>query len=161
MARVLGTGGAARAIIKGLADEKLVIVLAGRDPYKARALLDELDPKGEPPAIEIAHFADATDFAFDDREQCLDLVVNASSLGMTGHPALNFHLSHAPPGAIFYDIVTSPLDTAFLKAARTAGFRTIDGLSMLIGQADHAFRRFFDVVPPRDADTELRAVLGA
>jgi len=161
MARVLGTGGAARAIIKGLADEKLVIVLAGRDPDKARALLDELDPKGEHHAIDIAHFVDATDFAFDDREQCLDLVVNASSLGMTGHPALTFHLSHAPPGSIFYDIVTSPLDTAFLKAARTAGFRTIDGLSMLIGQADHAFRRFFDVVPPREADADLRAVLGA
>jgi shikimate dehydrogenase len=32
---------------------------------------------------------------------------------------------------------------------------------MLIGQADHAFRRFFDVVPPREADADLRAVLGA
>lgn len=161
MARVLGTGGAARAIIKGLANEKLVIVLAGRNLDKARALLDELDPKGEHHAVDIAHFAGPTDFAFDDREQCLDLVVNASSLGMNGQPPLTFGLSHAPPGSIFYDIVTSPLDTAFLKAARTAGFPTIDGLSMLIGQADHAFRLFFGALPPRDADAELRAVLGA
>jgi len=67
MARVLGTGGAARAIVKGLVSEKLVIVLAGRDPAKARALLDELDPGGEHHAASIAHFADPTDFAFDDR----------------------------------------------------------------------------------------------
>jgi len=160
MARVLGTGGAARAIVKGLADEKLVIVLAGRNPAKAQVLLDELDPAGEHHAVDIAHFASATDFAFDDRERCLDLIVNASSLGMTGQPPLAFDLSHAPPGAIFYDIVTSPLDTAFLKAARAAGFRTVDGLSMLIGQADYAFRRFFGALPPRDADAALRAELG-
>lgn len=161
MARVLGTGGAARAIIKGLADEKLVIVLAGRNPEKARALLDELDPAGEHHTVDLAHFADPTDFAFDDREGCLDLIVNASSLGMTGQPPLLFDLSHAPPGSIVYDIVTSPFDTPLLQAARAAGFRTIDGLSMLIGQADHAFRRFFGALPPRDRDAELRKVLGA
>jgi shikimate dehydrogenase len=161
MARVIGTGGAARAIVKGLADEKLVIVLAGRNPEKARGLLNELDPTGEHHAVDIAHFAACTDFAFDDREGCLDLVVNASSLGMTGQPPLVFDMSHAPPGSIFYDIVTSPLDTPFLQAARAAGFRTIDGLTMLIGQADHAFRRFFGAIPPRDADQELRKVLGA
>lgn len=161
MARVIGTGGAARAIVKGLADEKLVIVLAGRSPDKARALLDELDPAGEHHVVDIAHFADTTDFAFDDREGCLDLVVNATSLGMTGHPPLAFDMSHAPPGSIFYDIVTSPLETPFLKAARDAGFATIDGLSMLIGQADHAFRRFFGAIPPRDRDPDLRKVLGA
>ena len=161
MARVLGTGGAARAIVKGLANEKLVIVLAGRDPAKARALLDELDPAGEHHAASITHFAHPTDFVFGDRETCLDLVVNASLLGMTGQPPLTFDLSHAPPGSIFYDIVTSPLDTAFLQSARAAGFRTVDGLSMLIGQADHAFRRFFGALPPRDLDAALRAVLGA
>lgn len=161
MARILGTGGAARAIIKGLADEGLVIVLAGRNPEKARPLLDELAPAGEHHAADLAHFADPTDFAFDDREGCLDLIVNASSLGMTGQPPLAFDMSHAPPGSIVYDIVTSPLDTVFLQSARAAGFRTIDGLSMLIGQADHAFRRFFGAVPPRDRDDELRKVLGA
>lgn len=157
MARVLGTGGAARAIVAALAGENMVIVLAGRDPAKARALLDELDPGGEHHVAPLDHFATATDFAFDDRAGCLDLVVNASSLGMTGQPPLAFDLTHAPPGSVFYDIVTSPLDTEFLKSARSAGFDTVDGLSMLIGQADHAFRKFFGAVPPRGpADDELR-----
>jgi shikimate dehydrogenase len=160
MARVLGTGGAARAVVTALAQTGVVLVLAGRDPGKARALLDELDPGGEHHAVDLAHFATPTDFVFDDREGIFDLVVNATSLGMTGHAPLAFDLSHAPPGAVFYDIVTSPLETPLLRHARDAGFATIDGLAMLIGQADHAFRRFFGAQPPRaDNDAALRARL--
>jgi shikimate dehydrogenase len=156
MARVIGTGGAARAVIAGLAGHGFVLVVAGRDPAKARALLGELDPGGEHHAVDLAHFADPTDFAFDDREGCCDLVVNASLLGMTGQPPLAFDWSHAPPGSVAYDIVTSPLETRFLSEARAAGFRTIDGLEMLIGQADHAFSRFFGQRPPRTRDADLR-----
>ena len=159
MARILGTGGAARAIITALAGHGFTLVVAGRDPAKARALLDELAPKGEHHAIDLAHFADPTDFPFDDREGCLDLVVNASSLGMAGQPPLPLDWSHAPPGAIAYDIVTAPLDTPFLQAAREKGHRTIDGLSMLIGQAAVAFEHFFGEAPPREHDAELRAIL--
>ena len=160
MARVLGTGGAARAIVAALAEEGIVVVLAGRNPAKARALLDEIDPEGEHHAVDLAHFAAPIDFAFDDRAGCFDLIVNASPLGMAGQPPLKFDFSHAPPGSVVYDIVTHPLDTDFLKAARAAGFRTIDGLSMLIGQAAVAFEKFFGVAPPRDdGDAELRRIL--
>ena len=162
MARVLGTGGAARAIVAALAQEHVVIVLAGRSPEKARALLDELDPEGEHHVAPLSHFAAPTDFAFDDRVGCFDLVVNASPLGMVGQPPLDFDLSHVPPGSVVYDIVTHPLDTPLLQAARAGGFRTVDGLSMLIGQAAEAFERFFYAAPPRDdGDAELRSLLGA
>ena len=162
MARILGTGGAARAIVAALAGEGFVLVLAGRDPAKARALLDTLDPAGEHHAVDLAHFADATDFAFDDRAHCLDLIVNASPLGMAGQPPLVFDLSHAPPSSVVYDIVTHPPVTPLLGAARAAGFRTIDGLSMLIGQAAVAFEHFFGQPPPRgDGDAALRALFGA
>jgi shikimate dehydrogenase len=156
MARILGTGGAARAIVSALHGEGFTLVLAGRDPAKARALLDELAPEGEHHAVHIDHFAQPTDFAFDDRAQCLDLVVNASPLGMRGQPPLAFDWSHAPPGAIAYDIVTDPVDTDFLKGAREAGHVTIDGLAMLIGQAATAFEKFFGIAPPREHDGELR-----
>ncbi len=160
MARIIGTGGAARAIITALAGHGFTLVVAGRDPAKARALLDELAPKGEHHAIDLAHFADPTDFAFDDREDCLDLIINASSLGMQGQPPLAFDWSHAPPGSIAYDVVTAPCDTAFLQGARAKGHRTIDGLSMLIGQAAAAFERFFGQPAPREHDPGLRELLG-
>ena len=159
MARIIGTGGAARAIITALAGHGFTLVVAGRDPCKARALLDELAPKGEHHAIALSHFAAPTDFAFDDREGCLDLVINASSLGMQGQPPLAFDWSHAPPGSIAYDIVTAPLNTAFLHGAHLKGHRTIDGLSMLIGQAAAAFERFFGQPAPRQHDAELRMIL--
>ena len=162
MARVLGTGGAGRAIVAALANEGFVIVLAGRDPAKAQALLDELDPGGEHHATDLAHFADPTDFAFDDRAGCLDLIVNASPLGMAGQPPLSFDFSHVPPDSVVYDIVTHPADTPLLQAARAAGLRTVDGLAMLIGQAAAAFEMFFGRPPPReDGDRELRARLAA
>ncbi|BBC71459.1 shikimate dehydrogenase [Altererythrobacter sp. B11] len=160
MARILGTGGAARAIVAALADQNMVLVLAGRDPAKARALLDELAPGGEHHAIDIAHFAAPGDFAFDDREGCFDLVVNASPLGMAGQPPLLFDMGHVPPGSIVYDIVTHPHDTPLLLSARAAGFATLDGLNMLIGQAAEAFEKFFGASPPRaDGDEELRHLL--
>ncbi len=161
MARVLGTGGAARAIVQALAGEGFTIVLAGRDPAKASAILDQLAPTGEHHAVDLAHFAEPTGFAFDDRDGCLDLVVNASPLGMRGQPPLVFEWSHAPPGAIAYDIVADPVDTPFLRDARAAGFRTIDGFAMLIGQAALAFELFFGTPPPREYDVQLRRLLAA
>ena len=155
MARVLGTGGAARAIVAGLAKEGFTLVLAGRNPEKASGILEEL-AEGEHHVAPLSHFADPTDFAFDDREGCCDLVVNASPLGMRGQSPLAFDWSHAPPGSIAYDIVTDPVETDFLKAAREAGFETIDGLSMLIGQAAAAFSHFFREEAPREHDDELR-----
>lgn len=161
MARVLGTGGAARAIVFALAQYGVTIVLAGRDPAKARAILDEFGPESDDHAVALDHFASPTDFDFDDRGGCFDLVVNASPLGMRGQPPLAFDWSHAPPGSIVYDIVTDPVDTDFLKGARAAGFATIDGLAMLIGQAAVAFEKLFAVPAPRNHDAELRALLTA
>jgi len=126
MARILGTGGAARAIVTALYEEGFTLVLAGRDPAKARAMLDELAPNGDHHAVALDHFATPTDFAFDEREGCLDVIINASPLGMLG------------------------------KGARAAGFQTLDGYHMLIGQAAAAFEKFFGVPAPREHDAELR-----
>ena len=82
-----------------------------------------------------------------------------SPLGMAGQPPLAFDLSHAPPGSVIYDIVTHPLDTPLLQAARAAGLPTVDGLSMLIGQAAVAFEKFFARPAPRANDADLRALL--
>ena len=142
-----------------MADKGFTIVLAGRNPDKARAILDELAIQGDHHAVELSLFAQKTDFAFDDREGCFDLVVNASPLGMRGQAELAFDWTHAPPGAIAYDIVTDPLETEFLANARAAGHDTLDGLNMLIGQAAIAFEQFFGEAPPRQGDAELREML--
>ncbi len=161
MARIIGAGGAARAIAAGLSDEGCVLVIAARDTQKAAHLLDDVASGTDHHVAPLAHFARPTDFGFDDRAGCIDIVVNASPLGMRGKDRLAFDLSHAPPGSIFYDIVTDPLDTQFLQRAGAAGFRTIDGLSMLIGQAAAAFALFFGQPAPRNHDPHLRRLLTA
>lgn len=161
MARIMGAGGAARAIVMALADARFTIVLAARDPAKARLLLDELAPGPDNHAVDLMHFAPETDFAFDDRAGLLDLVINASPLGMAGQPPLSLDFSHVPPGSIIYDIVTHPLDTPLLCEARRRGFAAIDGLAMLIGQAAAAFAKFYGQPAPRQHDAQLRALLTA
>jgi shikimate dehydrogenase len=91
------------------------------------------------------------------------LIVNATPLGMAHAgpmpAALLAALPLAAADAIVLDMVYEPLDTPLLQAARAAGLRTVDGLTMLIGQARRAFRLFFGAEPPAEHDSELRHLL--
>jgi shikimate dehydrogenase len=157
MARILGAGGAARAIAHALAERGFTLVIAARDVAQAEALLAGI--RGDHYAAPMSRFASATDFPFDDRQGLLDLVVNATPLGMDGSPSLPLDWSHVPPDSIICDIVYSPLETPLLAEARARGHETIDGLHMLIGQAAVAFQLLFGHRAPRHYDVELRAML--
>lgn len=161
-ARIFGTGGAARAIARALWDEQFTLIVIGRDLAKAQALAAVFSPR-DVHAAALDRFAQPAPFDWGDTDGRLDLVVNATSLGMVGHKPLPLDFSHVPPGAFVYDAVYAPLETPLLAAARARGHRTIDGLAMLIGQARIAFRRFFGAAPPADpaSDAELRALLTA
>ena len=147
---VVGTGGAARAILSALdhAGTHAPDVI-GRDLAKARALLAEFD------------FFHGEALSLDDPVPPVSLLVNASALGMEGFPAYAPDLSALPDHAIVYDIVYAPLETPLLAAARLRGLATIDGLDMLMGQAALAFTLFFGQPAPREHDAELRALLTA
>jgi shikimate dehydrogenase len=85
-----------------------------------------------------------------------NLLVNASPLGMTGFPPFPLSLDSLAAGAIVFDLIYDPLDTALLQEARARGLRTIDGLDMLIAQAAVSFQCFFGAMAPRRHDIELR-----
>ncbi|MBP8233893.1 MAG: shikimate dehydrogenase [Rhizorhabdus sp.] len=158
MARIFGTGGAAKAVAIALHDQGFTCVIIARDLDKARALREAFEPDDRLVApIDI--FAEPTDFPFDDRQGILDVVVNTTSLGMKGQPPLQLDFSHIPPNAVIYDIVYAPLETPLLAEARARGLRTVDGLRMLVGQAAVAFEHFFGVPAPRGADDDLRRQL--
>ncbi len=143
---VIGTGGAARAILFALSrmDTGPVTVL-GRNPLKAAALLASFGLKGDAQPIE--------------RLPAAALLVNATTLGMQGQPPLGVDLSPLPDDATVYDIVYAPLETPLLAQARERGLDTVDGLEMLVGQAAIAFEILFGAPPPRDRDEELRDLL--
>lgn len=159
-ARIIGTGGAARAIAHALWNEGFTLIFIARDAAKAEALADEFD-RNHAFVAPLAGLADPLLFDWGDTDQRLDLVVNATSLGMSGQPALPIDFSNIPPGAVIYDAVYAPLETPLLAEARRRGHPTVDGLSMLIGQARIAFAHFFGAAPPAHADAALRALLTA
>ena len=146
-AAVVGAGGAARAILLGLQRHGVRhVTLMNRSVDRAAELLCSLGVTGHAVSLETPL-------------PPVDLLVNASSLGMKGQPPLRLDLSALPNDGIVYDIVYAPLETELLRAARTRGLRAIDGLEMLIGQAAIAFERFFGAAPPRGRDAELKALL--
>jgi shikimate dehydrogenase len=146
---VVGAGGAARAVLFALARANVGhVTILNRSPLKAMGLLATFGLKGDVVALD-AQLPPAA------------LLVNSSSLGMTGQPPLDLDLSPLADDAIVYDLVYAPLRTGLLKAAAARGLDTVDGLDMLIGQAALAFELFFGAPPPEGRDDELRALLMA
>ena len=147
---VVGSGGAARAILFALARIEIGrVTLMCRSPLKGAALLASFGLKGDVVAMGAPLGPSAA------------LLVNASALGMVGQPPLAIDLSPLPDHAVVYDIVYAPLETPLLAQAHDRGLDTVDGLEMLVGQAALAFELFFDAEPPRDRDEDLRALLTA
>ena len=156
-ARIFGTGGAARAIAHALWEEGFTLIIVGRDLAKAQDIADAFDA-AHTYVCTLDTFAQPLDFDWGEPGDRLDLVVNATSLGMTGQPPLDLDFSNVPPGAMVYDAVYAPLVTPLLAEAQERGHPTIDGLAMLIGQGRIAFEHFFGHAAPSDAvsDAELR-----
>jgi shikimate dehydrogenase len=76
-----------------------------------------------------------------------DLLVNTTSLGMKGAPALEIDLDPLPAHSVVADIVYVPLETMLLKSARARGLAVAEGLGMLLHQAIPGFERWFGQRP--------------
>lgn len=134
---VIGAGGAARAVINALlSDQVEQVYVTNRTSSKVYELIDMFKPYKIP-----VHPIDWN--LRDDDLSGIDLIVNATSLGMVDQPALDIDLKTINPNAIAYDIVYRPLETAFLKQAEEYGCEIVTGLGMLLHQAAPAFEQFF------------------
>jgi shikimate dehydrogenase len=87
------------------------------------------------------------------------MLINTTSQGMAGQPALDLALDKLPASALVSDIIYVPRETPLLVAARSRGNRTVNGLGMLLNQARPAFQAWFGVMP--EVTTELRAMIEA
>jgi shikimate dehydrogenase len=149
-AMVLGAGGAARAVIYGLLERGVgSVIVANRTEQRAHDLTERFGPRLRvvPWQQRDAALADAS------------LLVNTTTLGMTGQPALTIDIGRLPAHAIVAELVYAPLVTPLLLAAGARGLRTADGLGMLMHQAVRGFWQWFGTKP--EVTPELRAVLEA
>ncbi len=129
---VVGAGGAARSVVHALgAAGAGEVVVVNRTPDRARAAAELAGPVGR-----VGTEGDLT---------AADLVVNATPIGMGtsgGGPALPLPVSLLRSGQVVVDLVVHPVHTALLHEAEVRGARPVDGLSMLVHQAAHAYRRW-------------------
>jgi shikimate dehydrogenase len=149
-ALVLGAGGASRAVLFGLIERGIKRVhLVNRTLERARALADQFGPKVVPVAWGQVR----------DLLPRAGLLVNTTSLGMHGQPALELDAGLLPSDAVVADLVYVPLQTPLLAAAQSHGLKTADGLGMLLHQAVRGFELWFGRRP--EVTPELRALVEA
>ena len=149
-AAVLGAGGAARAVIASLNDAGVPeILLANRTRVRADKLREDFGKR-----VRVVDWVQAGNMLEEAA-----LVVNTTSLGMTGKPEMRVPLDGLRKGMVVTDLVYNPLETRLLHAAREAGCTVVDGVGMLIYQAIPAFERWFGHRPKVD-EAVRRAVLG-
>ena len=149
-ALVLGAGGASRAVVFGLIERGIKhIHLANRTLDRAQALADQFGASVHPVTWE----------TIEGLLPRAGLLVNTTSLGMHGQPALGVDLGLLPSQAVVADLVYVPLETELLAAARARGLQTADGLGMLLHQAVRGFELWFGQRP--QVTSELRALVEA
>jgi hypothetical protein len=133
---LIGAGGAARAVLWGLLRSKVSSVVIGvRNASKGAAL-----------AADFAAHGDVRAYGFDDPAftsalGSANIIVQTTPLGMTPH------VGEMPPvdvaaiksSAVFYDLIYTPAETRFLRAAAKRGCKTINGETMLVAQGAEAF----------------------
>jgi shikimate dehydrogenase len=135
---VLGAGGAARAICVALQDAGVPeICLINRTTGRAEMLARDLGG-----VFVVAPWQERARHL-----KTANLLVNATTLGMKGQAPLDLDLSALAPAATVSDIVYVPLETPLLAAARARGNVTVDGLGMLLYQAQPGFEGWFGKRP--------------
>ena len=140
-ALLLGAGGAARAIAAVLLDAGANVTIANRTHDRAEQLAAAL------PGLRVVSWSHRADALADHH-----LLVNTTSLGMSGHQPLDLDLSRATHDLAVADIVYVPLETPLLTHARERGLRTVPGLGMLLHQAVPGFTAWFGQTPVVDQE---------
>ncbi|HEX3864274.1 MAG TPA: shikimate dehydrogenase [Stellaceae bacterium] len=148
---VLGGGGAACAVVAALLEAGATeIRLVNRTVAHAEDIARDLGSADCKISVYPWHHRAA---ALSDAA----LLVNTTSLGMVGEPALDIDLSQLPRAAVVTDAVYVPLETRLLAAARSRGNPVVDGLGMLLHQGRPGFEAWFGA--PVSVTQALRAVV--
>jgi shikimate dehydrogenase len=152
---VIGSGGAARAVVYSLLKSEVKkIFITNRSEIRATELIKNFAGFAKEKNCQIDFLNQKT---FEKNLSKCDLLINSTSLGMQGQPALTIDLKNLKKSAIVCDIVYKPLMTDLLKAAEKRGNKIITGIGMLVEQALIGFELWFKQKP--EVDSELIKIL--
>jgi len=138
---LIGAGGAGRAVAFALMDlGAAVIVIFDRDGARANALNADLARH-----YGASHCRVTTDLERDIA--AAHGVVNATQVGMRGFPGNLVPISALKGSHWAADVIYTPIETEFIKAAAAKGARVLNGGGMCVHQAVEAFRLFTGIEP--------------
>jgi shikimate dehydrogenase len=148
---VLGNGGAARAVVVGLAQLGCSeIHVVGRNPNKLAEFYQSWQDIAEIRHIIKIHYWEGLKALLPATE----LLINTTPIGMSPHinesPIDASLMEKLSPGAIAYDLIYTPNPTQFLKLALAKGAIAIDGLEMLVQQGAAALKIWLQQPVPID-----------
>ncbi len=131
---LIGAGGAGRAVAFALMDLGVgTLVLHDLDIARARALAADV----------VKHCGASRCRLADDLERDIATaagIVNATQTGMSGFPGNPVPVAAIKPTHWVADVIYTPAETEFLKAAAAEGARTLNGGGMVVHQAAAAFQ---------------------
>jgi shikimate dehydrogenase len=139
---VLGTGGAARAVVHAILRSGGEALVLGRSPAALEAIEAAF---ANDPRLRTAAGANPLP------PRSLNLLVNATPVGMSGDGAPPIDLDALPGLRAVIDLVTRTGGTPLTRAAAVRGIAAIDGREMLLAQGAAAFERWFRRPAPVDA----------
>ncbi len=153
-ASILGTGGASRAAVVGLAERGVKnIDFYTRNIINSRQTLEYVRAKFPEINFNVYQIQNIRSLADSS------IIVNATPIGMKGFMADQMPLERADldklnPNTVIYDIVYNPVKTVLIQEAQKRGLKTIGGLDMLIYQAERAIQ----IWTGKDPDVKLMKI---
>lgn len=134
---IIGGGSLGLSIARWFTDSEALVSLYSRNPERMQAGASM--PFGSPRSVAIYHTDKLT-------SSVADVYINCTPVGMAGGPdpeglSIPVHelAGKLSPDTVFFDTVYNPIETPMLRAARSYGFRTIDGVEMFVRQAAAQF----------------------
>jgi shikimate dehydrogenase len=135
---ILGAGGVVPSIMSSLIEMKVSkIFICNRTKEKAENLKSFFND------VTIVNWGEIPD---------VDMIINATSLGLKEEDKMNLDFSLIGNNKLFYDVIYNPKETTFLKIGKKLGNITINGKLMFVYQALMSFNIWHGLKPDINAD---------
>ena len=149
---IIGAGGASRAILYGLIQQRAKnLTIANRNTDKIAKIFADFAELKLSQQLNFQHL-DLT--MINQNIHDYDLIINTTSLGMVNQPPLDLKITPSKKNIVICDIVYKPLFTDLLKTAKANNYNVITGIGMLIEQALVGFEMWYGKRPDYDINLE-------
>ena len=145
---ILGAGGVTPSLIYALKKRGIKkVFISNRTLQKAENI------KVKFPYVEIILWEEIY-----QRSEDIDIIINATSLGMKNSPDFETFFKKLKPGLVYYDVIYNPLETKMLKNLKENKVKTFNGLEMFLFQGQKSFSIWNKITPAVDEEIKKEII---